>query len=659
MKVKITLKLESSEVSKASELIALVRSFPGSTVEVGSPEKGSSGVAGSGVGVGQDRAVFRERCATLLTALGNTSPDENDPVARAAVLDIHSKICALLEATPFSSEAVDDFFSVFVHLAFSVERVKKNLTVLPFMTLLPRLPEAYRVEMRTRILQTVIQNLNQRRPVDANRTEFFAYAEAFAALVKLEFVNIDGAINTIYTLLRIPETRCAGVTMFGKTVELCLPLITGKCDATQLANLRSALALATEENFQYDVNYIEENMSWHHSLQHPTSAVQQQQLQEHSGVSMTPTSTTTSPAIGEHPMGHFVCTGKFTGHKDIVYTLSYDHSSGILISGSHDSIIRGWDTAGNVVGQTELHNLYACSADVNPRSHSLYVCGWPQEDASVAGTVPSLVLYTLGSSDDGGSTDGKKFFQCQGMLGSDVSRESRAISCVRALVQDQGVHFATGELLSGQNAGTVRIYDENAAPFSKLQPLVSFQEHTSYITTLASHPSSEGLVFSGSYDGTIKMWDIRQPKSATTIEIVPGTDRPQAPPEKGMVTCVHAQGCVLAAGMVDSSLRLWDIRKLDVPLFQMTVDKNPVLKVSISPLSSSTSPIVAVSTNTNSGLFMAFPAYDKIIPSEPVVSSGDPCVFYDLSWGERDEYGNPLLYAAGSELRLYSTQWDS
>jgi len=660
MKVKITLKLDSTEVSKASELIAFVRTFSDSTVDITSSE-----TVNSSVGVVQDHSGFHEQCVSLLSALGSPDADENDPAAHKVITELQNKICALLEATPLTPETINDFFSVFVEFAFAVERVQNGLSVLPFISLLPRLPEAYRVEMRTRVIHTVIDKLNQKRPIDANRTEFFAYAEAFAALVKLEFVNIDGAIKSIDMLLRAPETRCAGITMFGKTIEFCLPLITGKCDAVELARLRNALSLVTEDNFQYDVNYIEENMSWPHSLQRPTSAVQQQQFQEHSGVTVSPA---TSPSViggDDHRAGHFVCSGKFSGNKSTVYTLSYDHSTGTLISGSRDGVVQGWDTGGNVIGQTELRNLYACSTDVNPRSHSLYVCVWPPENVPSSSSVPSLMLYNFGASEDGGSDDDgvdvNAFFRCKGALGSDVCHESRVISCVKALVQDSGVHFATGELLTNENCTTVRVYDEEAASFSKLQPLITYKEHRNYVTSLAAHPSSEGLFFSGSYDGTIKLWDIRQAKSAMSMTMLfADSHSQQRTPEKAMITCVHAQGCVLAAGMVDSSVCLWDIRKLDIPQFQMSINNKPVLKVAISPLSSSSSPIIAVSTNSNSGLYMALPAFDKIIASEPVVvPSGDPCIFYDLAWGERDEYGNPILYAAGSELRLYSTQWDS
>ena len=46
-------------------------------------------------------------------------------------------------------------------------------------------------------------------------------AEAFATLVLIDFVTIGGAAQTIMTLLKKPDNRCAAITMLGKTIELC------------------------------------------------------------------------------------------------------------------------------------------------------------------------------------------------------------------------------------------------------------------------------------------------------------------------------------------------------------------------------------------------------------------------------------------------------
>ena len=41
----------------------------------------------------------------------------------------------------------------------------------------------------------VLKHLTVKRPVEASRMDFFAHAEAFAALVNLEFVSINGAFK--------------------------------------------------------------------------------------------------------------------------------------------------------------------------------------------------------------------------------------------------------------------------------------------------------------------------------------------------------------------------------------------------------------------------------------------------------------------------------
>lgn len=42
------------------------------------------------------------------------------------------------------------------------------------------------------LLPQVLKHLTVKRPVDASRMDFFAQAEAFAALVNMEFVSITG-----------------------------------------------------------------------------------------------------------------------------------------------------------------------------------------------------------------------------------------------------------------------------------------------------------------------------------------------------------------------------------------------------------------------------------------------------------------------------------
>jgi len=92
------------------------------------------------------------------------------------------------------------------------------------------------------LVSNILQFLAIARPLDCDRMEFFIYAEAFAALVKLEIVLVTGAITTITVLLRKPETRAAAITMLGKTVELCINLLHDKCDPLALQELWGVLS---------------------------------------------------------------------------------------------------------------------------------------------------------------------------------------------------------------------------------------------------------------------------------------------------------------------------------------------------------------------------------------------------------------------------------
>lgn len=124
-----------------------------------------------------------------------------------------------------------------------------------------------------------------RRPLDANRMEFFAHAETFAALVQLDFVLVPGndfailldrlismflfskkyrkdlaatrymspqsscashtftcagAVQTITQLLKREESSVAAITMLGKTIELCCEKVTSHCLSNYLANLSAS-----------------------------------------------------------------------------------------------------------------------------------------------------------------------------------------------------------------------------------------------------------------------------------------------------------------------------------------------------------------------------------------------------------------------------------
>jgi hypothetical protein len=89
-------------------------------------------------------------------------------------------------------QILDEFQAAFVAVVFSPDLVLRQQSVVPFMFLLPRLPEPAKSRMRDFLIPKVLKHLTLKRPVEASRMDFFAHAEAFAALVSLEFVSISG-----------------------------------------------------------------------------------------------------------------------------------------------------------------------------------------------------------------------------------------------------------------------------------------------------------------------------------------------------------------------------------------------------------------------------------------------------------------------------------
>lgn len=55
-----------------------------------------------------------------------------------------------------------------------------------------RINEPFKNSIKEKIIPFILKTLTIKRPLDCNRIDFFLYAEAFAALVKFEFVSITG-----------------------------------------------------------------------------------------------------------------------------------------------------------------------------------------------------------------------------------------------------------------------------------------------------------------------------------------------------------------------------------------------------------------------------------------------------------------------------------
>ena len=102
----------------------------------------------------------------------------------------------------------------------------------------------------------------------------------------------------------------------------------------------------------------------------------------------------------------------------------------------------------------------------------------------------------------------------------------------------------TPQILTTSDDSTVRTFDLSTAA-----PLSLFEEHEDYVRTGAFVPSNPSLYLSGSYDGTVKLWDARAPStSALTLD--------HGYPVESVL--VHPSG-TLAISAGGPLIRVWDL----------------------------------------------------------------------------------------------------
>jgi len=330
------------------------------------------------------------------------------------------------------------------------------------------------------------------------------------------------------------------------------------------------------------------------------------------------------------------CKAYLKGHQNKIYAIAYDEERDSLISSSCDGTVISWDgPSGRIASTFGLPGFYSCSMSYNSGSKNLYMCGVPLERTST----PALLRFTSSPV----ANSAARQWSPSGVM-------ARVVLCTRTLNPARGDWFVTGESVVGECDGLVRIYDGGARSMEEQRPVTSYNEHSGYITTLCTNNRSWNMIMSGSQDGTMRMWDDRQPKSVLCI--VPDQEHDVNP----MVTSVDWKDDFIASGLYSGIVDLWDVRKISMPVFMKKVDETPVLKVAMCPYTSAAEPIIAVGTNSVAdSLHILTPRnpLDSVLP----VDTRDPCNFCELAWGRNGKYGEPILYAAGNALGLFAPIW--
>ncbi|KAL4437101.1 hypothetical protein ABPG75_004240 [Micractinium tetrahymenae] len=489
------------------------------------------------------------------------------------------------------------FVDVWSSIALNPNLPAEERSAVPFVLLLQSMGQQFRDKFRDRIMRDLLKHLTILRPINANRSEYYVHAEAFAALVSIEIVPIEGAIQTMCTLAKNPEKRGAAVTMLGKTVELAGHLIAEKVSAKTQEMMRTTVASITDETFHYDVEYINGTMGWTPGAAAPAA----------------------SAARTLRPLRTIA-----DGHGEMVFALAVDPAHQQFVSGGKDTFLRVWSQKGQPLQQLDLGDLYISAMDFHPRlSMLLASCINPQQQKL------RLAGYTSGQPNG---------FGPKGLLQRD---DMVAVAAVRALPESTG--FLTGEtiLVDRAPAAVVRYWDMAAAPsFTALQPTQTFRGGQGALPTALRGVAGEAALFvSGDKEGGMLLWDLRSPANVGAF----GAAGSKA--HAAMITSIESgPGGLIVSGSTEKSVALWDVRQLAQPLSRVTADNMTVLKLALNPALN----IVAVSAVNGLRLLditnRAAPVLSA--PLELVWPDGRKrATYHDVKWNESLN----VLLAAGKD----------
>lgn len=417
-----------------------------------------------------------------------------------------------------------DCIEVLCHVMFLPERVEKNEPVVPLLLAVSRTPEPHRSKARDDVVHKCLSYLSVSRRLDSSREAMLPYGEVLAALVRTELLPVKNVVMTLVQMIRLDGTRCAGITCLGKLVEIAHDIVVERCDAALLELLRVTLGAAQQDDtFIYDVEYITEPFGWN-------QASSQKFL--HMGVVRSGLHHS-MPIVALHYSG-----GPSTTSREVVVT------------SSADGTIATWDPQGKLIESCVLARHYASALDLTRQGRALLVGGVGR----AAGTSPAVVFYAeeMGRWAEKGAVepDGGRVITCvKSMRGGSMS--SLLFCC--------GVHGSTN---------TLCYYDA-----TRQSVLRDYHEHTDIITCLFSPSDRENLIFSGSRDCTVAMYDLRMPQATGQ----------QFSNHYSTVTAIDGFGDYVITGGLDKRIIVHDQRMLHHPQNVVRDLDSAVLSLSVAP----------------------------------------------------------------------------
>jgi len=481
--------------------------------------------------------------------------------------------------------AITELVEAYEEVVFDPKHIQNDTRLGPYLRLLVhKFPdEQAHLEFKRKVIQKVLGHMTKKRAIDAARHDILLQAEAFANLVALDCVQLEGAMQTIERLIGKPDSRAAAVTMLGKTVDLCIDKFTAIPNDPKytepMRKLWIAMDAVQEPVFQYDIAFI--------SAQRERIIARLAQLH---GPAIIPALTAAPPAAAPPmpmpvptPMGgppgvsapggiptpmpvpvptpapassqgpvHVKQLRAMRGLPDIqslVFSFNWDAVTRHALTASQDGCLRFYDGAASLRNTIPFHSHYVTAIDSFTRAGSrMFVASAVPNNAQLSGNNCAVALF-----------DGTTYQQT-----AMAQRATTMISSLRTLPPNSVVEgWVTAEAAPNtpMQPTVVCVYDAaRVGASNEITPVLTLAEHSDMITAIAASSSHANIFMTASSDATLRIWDMRAPKSVGMFGVPSPTGGRYA--HQAPVAHLDAMGDTVLSTGRDNHINIWDIRQL-------------------------------------------------------------------------------------------------